>query len=63
MTEYYNSEKGNREVYCSECKTYSFSDKPAPKCPTCKNNLVKVIRNAISGQRITGEENGITREN
>lgn len=50
----YNKEKMMREVYCSNCRIYSFSDNSNPKCYTCQSNLITVVRDIISGQRVTG---------
>lgn len=55
MTEY-NTEKMNRLVYCYRCKVYSTTEKPDPKCDTCKSNLITVMRSIITGEIIIGEE-------
>lgn len=45
-----------REVYCFNCKVYSLSSVINPIC-SCKARLFTVVRNALTGERITGNEN------
>jgi len=49
----HNPDKLNREVYCFNCKIYSYNSEPKPICK-CGNNLTTVVYNQISGQKITG---------
>lgn len=54
MSEPQGDNQKNRELYCPKCKSYSFSDESAPKCTSCKSELLTVVYNKITGHRITG---------
>lgn len=48
-----------REVWCPQCKEYSFRDDAGPTCnkPDCnKRELITVVYSLISGKRLTGNE-------
>lgn len=47
----------NREVWCPYCKLYSTTKEVDAKCPEHpEQRLITVTYSAISGRRITGED-------
>ena len=55
MSEQQGDNMKNRELYCPKCHIYSWSDESNPFCRNCASPLIKVVYDAISGHRITGE--------
>jgi len=46
----------NRELYCSLCKIYSWSNKIESICDQCGNLLITVLYDILTKQRITGKD-------
>lgn len=52
----FNPDRMVREVYCYTCKDTSIATDGNPKCPICGANLITVTYSALTGKRITGNE-------
>jgi hypothetical protein len=57
---YMKDDRFTREVYCYQCRVYSYSAEPVPKCPTCDSNLITVVYSKISGHKVTGAGDDIS---
>lgn len=47
-----------RELYCPICKLYFLSDKADVRCGVCDTHLITVVRSTLTGELITGADNG-----
>lgn len=49
-----------REVYCYSCKMYFLDNRLEPRCKLCGDKLFTVLRNVLTGERLTGREDAST---